>query len=190
MAISRRHALGCWLVVVTTLAYMNSGCGSAMPAPVYGWDKPNSSDNEFYQAKAECMGVAGQASGGRQTLYDPYGISAMQANQLFRDVFDTCMMGKGWRLGEAGVLGLDLYRENGRLVISKLFDNFPAQKAGIQPGDEIVEIDWKPVVQMSEDEAKYYLRGRIGSSVVVGVSRPSTNEHLTFSMQRVSSRGY
>ncbi len=51
------------------------------------------------------------------------------------------------------------------------FENSPAQKAGLKPGDEIIAVDGQDVTNMLLDEAVGLIRGPAGSQVVLTVKR-------------------
>ncbi len=51
------------------------------------------------------------------------------------------------------------------------FENSPAEKAGLRPGDEIIAVDGKDVTDMILDEAVGLIRGPAGSQVVLTIKR-------------------
>lgn len=69
-------------------------------------------------------------------------------------------------------LGVELKANEGSLLIVKVFENGPADRAGIRPGDRIVGVDGRPTAEMSTDQAANLLQGPEGSSVVVNVATP------------------
>src|SRR5438034_5902303 len=48
--------------------------------------------------------------------------------------------------GEFGGLGIEVTMENGVIKVVSPIDGTPAAKAGVQPGDLIVQIDGKPIM--------------------------------------------
>lgn len=73
--------------------------------------------------------------------------------------------------GEFGGLGIEVGRQDGYIRVISPIDDSPADRAGILPGDLIIEIDNKPLREMSPDEAANMMRGEPGSSVTVTIAR-------------------
>ena len=73
--------------------------------------------------------------------------------------------------GEFGGLGIEVGRQEGYIRVISPIDDSPADRAGILPGDLIIEIDNKPLREMSPDEAANMMRGEPGSSVTVTIAR-------------------
>ncbi len=73
--------------------------------------------------------------------------------------------------GEFGGLGVEVGRENGFIRIISPIDDSPADRAGIQPGDLIIEIDNKPLREMLPEEAAQMMRGEPGTPVTITVVR-------------------
>ena len=74
-------------------------------------------------------------------------------------------------------------RDSGITVVATL-PGTPADRAGIETGDRIVEIDGTPTAGLTDDEALKALRGRAGSPVKVSVDRPGLATPLPFTMKR------
>ncbi len=62
-------------------------------------------------------------------------------------------------------LGIELKAASGALQIVKVITGSPAERAGIRSGDRITEVDGKPTVALSTDEAADLLKGSEGSLV-------------------------
>jgi carboxyl-terminal processing protease len=73
--------------------------------------------------------------------------------------------------GEFGGLGLEVTMDQGVVKVVSPIDDTPAFKAGIQPGDYIVQIDGKPVMGLTLAEAVDKMRGPVGSSIRLTVKR-------------------
>lgn len=77
--------------------------------------------------------------------------------------------------GEFGGLGISIGIKDGILtVISPLADT-PADKAGIQPGDKIIEIEGKSTKDIKLEEAVKELRGPKGKEVTIKIWRSLKN---------------
>jgi carboxyl-terminal processing protease len=74
-------------------------------------------------------------------------------------------------------------RDSGITVVATLHGT-PAEQAGMQPGDRIVEIDGKATRGLTSDEALKTLRGPAGTPVRVGVERPGVESPLSFTLTR------
>jgi carboxyl-terminal processing protease len=74
-------------------------------------------------------------------------------------------------------------RDSGITVVATLHGT-PAEQAGMESGDRIVEIDGKATHGLTSDEALKTLRGPAGTSVRVGVERPGVETPLSFTLTR------
>lgn len=90
--------------------------------------------------------------------------------------------------GEFGGVGMRLdASKKDHLIVTTPMPNTPAYKAGIEPGDEIIQIDDKLVKDISSDEAVEALRGIVGTTVKVKIERTSKDgkkEQKTFTLRR------
>lgn len=86
--------------------------------------------------------------------------------------------------GEFGGLGIEVGEEDGYIKVITPIDDTPADRAGIMPGDLIIEIDGRPLREMIIDEAVGLMRGEIGTSIDIGVMREGEPEVLEFTLVR------
>ena len=96
--------------------------------------------------------------------------------------------------GQFGGLGIYIsFRDNYPTVISPI-DETPAARAGLQGGDQIVEIEGEPSKGWQVQKAVRYLRGEPGSAVRFKINRPGLAEPIEYSLVRekitVSSVSY
>ena len=84
--------------------------------------------------------------------------------------------------GQYAGIGALISSINNRTVITQPYENFPAHRAGIRVGDEIVSIEGKDVKGKSTSETSALLKGPPHSEVTIVVSRQGKN--LTFKMTR------
>ena len=77
--------------------------------------------------------------------------------------------------GEYGGLGASIKDFDGKMIIAEVYENFPAQKSGIVPGDIIVAIDGKNVEGKTTDQVSELLKGQSGTSIMLRVKKPLTN---------------
>src|SRR5690606_16589724 len=83
-----------------------------------------------------------------------------------------------------GGLGIEVGEEDGYIKVITPIDDTPADRAGIMPGDLIIEIDGRPLREMIIDEAVGLMRGEIGTSIDIGVMREGEPEVLEFTLVR------
>lgn len=85
--------------------------------------------------------------------------------------------------GEFGGVGIMVSREREKLIVVSPLENTPASRAGIQSGDEIIEIDGKKVSEMGGAKAANKMRGRIGTRIKLVIKR-GEDEILHFDLVR------
>ncbi len=73
--------------------------------------------------------------------------------------------------GQYGGIGALIRRRDDLVLISEPYEGFPAMKAGIRAGDEILEVDGRQVTGLDTEEVSKLLKGQAGSSVNVVVNR-------------------
>lgn len=86
--------------------------------------------------------------------------------------------------GEFGGLGIEVTEENGYIKIITPLDDSPAARAGVMPGDLIVEIDGRPLRDMQVDDATDLLRGEPGTSVRLTMMRENEPEPIELTLTR------
>jgi carboxyl-terminal processing protease len=72
----------------------------------------------------------------------------------------------------------------GKPMVVHPFGGTPAYRAGIRPGDMLVEVDDKRVDTLSTSEIAEMLKGRKGTKVQVKVTREGSSQPLTFNLVR------
>ena len=88
--------------------------------------------------------------------------------------------------GHFGGIGVELTQDEGVFRIIAPIDDSPAQRAGINAGDELLRIDEVPVVGQTLDQVTEALRGAPGTPVTLEVHRKSTDVSLDFAMIRTA----
>src|SRR5262245_8382443 len=73
--------------------------------------------------------------------------------------------------GEFGGLGIEVTMENGVIKVVSPIDETPASRAGLQPGDFIVQLDGEPVMGLNLSQAVEKMRGPVDSKIVLTVQR-------------------
>ena len=93
---------------------------------------------------------------------DPH--SAYMAGQEYDALQETTS-------GEFGGLGIEVGRENGYIKVISPIDDTPADRAGIEAGDLIIQINNKPLRDLTPEEAANMMRGEPGTEVTVTIAR-------------------
>ncbi len=87
--------------------------------------------------------------------------------------------------GRYGGVGLSISKDpkNGLTVVAPIEDG-PGEKAGILPGDIIIEIDGKSTKDLTVDTAAKILRGKAGTKVNLKIYREGVSEYIDFPLTR------
>lgn len=83
----------------------------------------------------------------------------------------------------AGV-GMQLLLKGDYLEVTNVFPNTPAEKAGVLPGDLVYSVNGEPMKGLNQDEIVNLIRGKKGTSVLIGFLRGGNDEPLLFSLTR------
>ena len=86
--------------------------------------------------------------------------------------------------GEFGGLGIEVTQQDGYVKVVSPIDGTPADKAGIQTGDLITQVDGTTVLGLTMDQAVDLMRGPIGSEVVITVVREGVQDQFDVSIIR------
>ena len=76
--------------------------------------------------------------------------------------------------GEYGGIGATIKKRNNKTIVSELYENSPASKNGLIPGDEIVSIDDILVEEKSLEEVGNLLKGPAASVLQIKIIRDKT----------------
>ena len=83
-------------------------------------------------------------------------------------------------------LGVELDLRDGWLIVVSALPGSPAEHAGLQPGDRIVEIAGKQTKGWTNEEASKVLRGKAGTSVMLKIERPGSSTPIELKVQRTT----
>ncbi len=86
--------------------------------------------------------------------------------------------------GRYSGVGLEVSSANGAVLVIAPIDGTPAQMAGVEAGDKIVEIDGVSTEAGGLDDTVDKLRGRPGTPVAIRVRRENYDDLLTFHLTR------
>lgn len=86
-----------------------------------------------------------------------------------------------------GTVGVGIKKSQKRFIIDYVIPATPAEAAGLQPGDEIVEIDGESLGGKSTTDAIRMLRGEAGSEVALGLRDHDGIKLAKLSRERVTA---
>jgi len=81
-------------------------------------------------------------------------------------------------------IGITISNDGDDLVVNSVIEGTPAARAGLQPGDVIVEIDGEARPRWDVDEAVLRIRGEEGTTVVLGIRREGAGELIDYTIER------
>jgi len=108
-------------------------------------------------------------------LHDPYSVF------LKRDDFKALNEAT---TGNYGGLGIQIEVRDGWITVVAPLPDTPAERAGIQTGDQIVGLDGRSTEGWKQDQAVKELRGEAGSAVELKVRRVGIEQPLAFKLNR------
>ncbi|HXN77037.1 MAG TPA: S41 family peptidase [Gemmatimonadaceae bacterium] len=88
--------------------------------------------------------------------------------------------------GNYAGLGLEVDLRDGWLIVVAPMPGGPAERAGLQPGDRIIEIAGKSTRGWTNEEASKVLRGRPGTFVTLKLERPGVPAPIDLKVQRTT----
>lgn len=86
--------------------------------------------------------------------------------------------------GRYGGVGIQIEPRDGWITVIAPLPDTPAERAGIQTGDRIIEIEGESTEGWTADEAMKALRGAPGSRVSFAIERPGFAARLPFTVSR------
>jgi carboxyl-terminal processing protease len=110
---------------------------------------------EFVPAHAAIRGMAAAVHEGHTYFLDPKHYAEYQA----------------WSSGQVTYGGIGARFKGPGLVVIDVDDPGPAIRAGLRPGDEVLQVDGKPVAGLLPEPAADLIRGPVGTSVELLVQR-------------------
>lgn len=86
--------------------------------------------------------------------------------------------------GAYGGIGIEAGFRGERVVIIAPLEGYPAERAGLRPGDIIEAVNGTSVSGYSPDEVQALTIGDPGTSIEITVRRPSIDQQITVTMER------
>jgi len=125
--------------------------------------------DQYYVDSVTPENVLGNAINGMMSTFDPYTnyIPESQTGDL-----------KFMTTGEYGGVGAIIGQRGGSVIILELYENMPAQRAGLKPGDVLLEIDNVKMDAGSNQQASDLLKGEPGTELTVIVKREGVEKPI------------
>lgn len=97
---------------------------------------------------------------------------------------DTFRENQQQQRGEYGGIGIEILPEHGMLKVISPFDDTPASRAGIMPGDFITHVDGVALTALTGNQAVEKLRGPAGAAVDIIIFREGADAPLEINLVR------
>ena len=88
------------------------------------------------------------------------------------------------RKGKYGGVGIQIGLRRDTLTVLSPMEDSPAYSEGIIAGDKIMRVDSTFTKGLNVSDASSLIKGEVGSSVILGIYRPSTKEEIDFELIR------
>jgi carboxyl-terminal processing protease len=112
--------------------------------------------------------------------------------EQLKDPYSVLLTGDDYRQlteqtsGNYAGLGIQIDVRDGWITVVAPLPESPAERAGVQTGDQIVEVDGKPTEGWKNDQAVKALRGEAGSKIVIRVRRAGIAEPIRYELTRAT----
>jgi carboxyl-terminal processing protease len=126
---------------------------------------------------------------GESDLYDKATNGMLEE---LKDPYSVLLTGDDYRAlteqtsGNYAGLGIQIDVRDGWITVVAPLPDTPAERAGIQTGDQIIEVDGKSTEGWKNDQAVKALRGDPGSKIAVKVRRSGIADPITFELTRAT----
>jgi carboxyl-terminal processing protease len=126
---------------------------------------------------------------GESDLYDKATNGMLEE---LKDPYSVLLTGDDYRAlteqtsGNYAGLGIQIDVRDGWITVVAPLPDTPAERAGIQTGDQIIEVDGKSTEGWKNDQAVKALRGDPGSKIAVKVRRSGIADPITFDLTRAT----
>ena len=106
---------------------------------------------------------------------DPYTVFIGEGEQQEMEILSS---------GSYGGIGIEVGFRGDDIVIIAPMDGYPADRAGIRPGDILVRINGISTEGMSAEEVQQLTIGDSGTEVTISVLRPGMDQELEYTLER------
>ena len=87
--------------------------------------------------------------------------------------------------GEYGGIGATIKKTNQKTIITELYENSPAHKAGLKPGDIIIEIDNQQIDKATIKEVSNFLKGPSESTIDIKILRKNQPKNILVKREEI-----
>ncbi|MFD1033022.1 lmo1851 family serine protease [Metaplanococcus flavidus] len=131
--------------------------------------------NRYYEDVDREELINGAINGMVDSLEDPYSdyMNEEEASQ-FQEGISSSFEG----------IGAEVQERNGFITIVSPIKNSPAEKAGVQPNDQIIEVDGESIQGFSTTEAVMLIRGEKGTEVTLTIVRGEMDDPIEVTIVR------
>ena len=133
--------------------------------------------NEYVEPVTDSALYRKSLDGMLYELRDPY--STFLPPERFARLHETTS-------GNYAGLGVEVDLREGWLIVVAPLPGGPAERAGVQSGDRIIEIGGKQTKGWTNEEASKVLRGRPGTTVSLKIERPGISSPIDLRVQRTT----
>ncbi|MBK6495600.1 MAG: S41 family peptidase [Gemmatimonadetes bacterium] len=131
---------------------------------------------KYYVDSLSADSIYAKASHGLvEQLGDPY--STLMEREDFKQITEMTT-------GNYGGLGMQIDVREGWITVVAPLPETPAERAGIEAGDQIVEVNGKVTRDLNQDDAVKTLRGAPGTRVDIKIRRPGIPQPMPFALTR------
>lgn len=86
--------------------------------------------------------------------------------------------------GQYGGIGALIRKDSFNVIIEQVYKNYPADRAGIRPGDILKMVEKKKVTNINTDDVSELLKGVPNTDVSLIIYRPFTKETINLTVKR------
>jgi carboxyl-terminal processing protease len=110
--------------------------------------------------------------------------------EQLEDPYSVLLVGEDYRAlteqtsGNYAGLGIQIDVRDGWITVVAPLPETPAERAGVQTGDQIIEVDGKSTEGWKNDQAVKALRGSAGTRIVITVRRSGIPDPIKYSLVR------
>ena len=131
-------------------------------------------ENSVYGTKESAL-IEGAIRGMAGALQDPYSTYYTEKEAALH---------KQSLAGQRVGIGIEITEKNGKFIVVSPVKSSPAEKAGIRPFDEIVQVDEERLDGKTLGELMQMIQGEAGEKISLVLYRPSTERHIKISVER------
>lgn len=82
-------------------------------------------------------------------------------------------------------IGAMVYYNDSKIVVNKVYNNMPAEKAGLQEGDIITKVDGVSYTDKNQEDLANYVKSSNSSSVILTIIRDGVEKDITIKRDKI-----